>query len=393
MATEARVRLDYIDWLRVLAVMVLFIFHSGEIFTQWTFYVMDKALSPVIHGINAFIYQWHMPLFMFLAGMSSYFALNFRSGKMYLKERVDRLLIPLGFGILVVIPPLAYLRMFGDPDMVWHNGFEFNAPGPGYDKNFFEFYPDFFNGIYPNGNFEWGHLWFLAYLFTFSVIILPLFLYLKSEKGRGVIECLVRIVEKPFGIFSFSVPIIIIEVLLRWKFPNFQNLISDWANFFMFITVFLYGFIFISHEAFIHAIEKYWKIALAFGLILSVSISVADSIGFTLFQNEVHDYIFAMIIRGFNIWCCLIGIAGFGKRFLNIEGKFINYASEASLPFYIIHLFFVCLIGFFAIKLSWPIAGKYILIIILSFISAVIFYEFCIRRFNLIRFVFGQKSI
>jgi glucans biosynthesis protein C len=203
MTTKMEIRLNYIDWLRVLAVMVLFIFHSGEIFTKWTFYVMDTELSPVIHCINSFIYQWHMPLFMFLAGMSSYIALNFRSGRVFLYERVKRLFIPLIFGILVVIPPQAYLRMFGNPDMVWPKGFEFNAPGPGYDKNFFEFYPDYFNGAYPNGNLEWGHLWFLAYLFTFSIIILPLFLYLKSEKGRGIIDFFIRIVEKPPGHISF----------------------------------------------------------------------------------------------------------------------------------------------------------------------------------------------
>jgi glucans biosynthesis protein C len=159
----------------------------------------------------------------------------------------------------------------------------------------------------------------------------------------------------------------------------------------MFITVFLYGFIFMSHNAFMDAVDKYWKISLAVGVSLSIGISVTDLIGFKVFHHAVADYIFGMIIRGINIWCCLIGITGFGKRFLNSGGRFIKYASQGALPFYIIHMTFVTLTGFYIIALPLPVAGKYSLIIIFSFISAAIFYECFIRRFNGIRFFFGLK--
>jgi len=196
-------RFYYVDWLRVLAVLALFPFHAGQIYNdEVAFYVKDVVSNPVIMGINAFIYLWHMPLFMFLAGVGSYYALRFRSGGQYLVERLKRLLIPLIFGTLVLIPPLTYFRMFGDPNRVWPKGFAYNAI-PGFDKGYFEYYPDFFNGIYPNGNFGWGHLWFLAYLFTFSLIALPIFLYLKSEKGKWVIVSLKKLLRSPPGFFCF----------------------------------------------------------------------------------------------------------------------------------------------------------------------------------------------
>ena len=204
----------YVDWLRVLAVLLLFPFHAGQIYNEAPFYVKDNIPIPIIIFLCDFIYQWHMPLFMFLAGIGSYYALRFRSGKHYLFERFRRLLIPLIFGTLVLIPSVAYIRMFGNPDRVWHEGFSQNAV-PGFNKSFFAFYPDFFNGIYPNGNFEWGHLWFLAYLFTFSVVGLPIFLCLKSKNGRGVIDLFKEVVNKPLGIFLFFIPIAVIEVLLR----------------------------------------------------------------------------------------------------------------------------------------------------------------------------------
>ncbi len=381
----------YVDWLRVLAVLALFPFHTGQIFNEAPFYVKDQATSLLIMGNSDFIYQWHMPLFMFLAGIGSYYALRFRSGKEYLLERLKRLFIPLVFGTLVFIPPAAYIRMFGDPERVWHAGFSHNAI-PGFDKSFFEYYPDFFNGIYPNGNFEWGHLWFLAYLFTFSLIALPIFLYIKSGKGRWVISFFKKVVQKSAGIFLLFIPITVIEVLLRGRYPNMQNLISDWANFLMFITVFVFGFIISSDDTFGSAIDRHWKPALTIGLLIAIFLSAVYVLQIQTGLNETTGYILYMILRGICIWFCLIGFLGFGKRFLNRGGKFIKYAREAALPVYIVHLPTVVLMGFYAIKFDVPIAVKYFAIMILSLIGSVLFYEIAVRRFNFVRFFLGLKK-
>lgn len=384
-------RSHHVDWLRVLAVLFLFPFHAGQIFNEAPFYVKDDATSLLIIGISDFIYQWHMPLFMFLSGIGSYYALRFRSGKEYLIERSKRLLIPLIFGTLVLIPPVTYLRLFGDPARVWHKGFSGNAI-PGFDKGFFEYYPDFFNGIYPNGNFEWGHLWFLAYLFTFSLIALPLFLYLKSEKGGWVIDLLKRVVQKSGGIFLLFIPIALIEVLLRHAYPNMQNLISDWANFLMFITVFIFGFIMASDPAFGDAIDRNWKVALIIGVLAAFSLTVVYVAQIETGLSEFTNYILSMILRGICIWFCLIGFLGFGKRYLDRGGKFINYAREAALPVYILHLPVVVMVGFYVVKLELAVAAKYTTTILLSLLLSLLLYEIIVRRFNVIRFLLGLKK-
>ena len=381
----------YVDWLRVMAVLALFPFHAGQIFNEAAFYVKDNVTSLVIMGVSDFIYHWHMPLFMFLAGIGSYYALRFRSGKEYLLERLKRLVIPLIFGTLVLIPPVTYIRMFGNPNRVWHEGFSHNA-SPGFDKGFFEYYPDFFTGIYPNGNFEWGHLWFLAYLFTFSLISLPIFLHIISEKGSWVIDSFKKVVQKSAGIFLFFIPIAVIEVLLRDSFPNMQNLISDWANFLMFIIVFIFGFIMTSDARFGELIDRHWKAALTIGLLISLSLSIAHVMQIQTGLNEATFYIVEMILRGACIWSSLIGFLGFGRRYLDRGGKFINYAREAALPVYLIHLPMVVIVGFYIIKFDLPISVKYIFIIILSLISSVLLYEIVIRRLNFFRIFFGLKK-
>src|SRR5512140_3140440 len=100
-----------IDWLRVIAVLLLFPFHTARIFDVWeAFYAKNAEVSaPLTYGIIGFLNQWHMPLFFLLAGASTWFALGFRSGKAYAVERFKRLFVPLVFGLLVIIPPQAYL--------------------------------------------------------------------------------------------------------------------------------------------------------------------------------------------------------------------------------------------------------------------------------------------
>ncbi len=385
-------RYYYVDWLRVLAVLALFPFHAGQIYnSEAAFYVKDQVSNPFIMGINAFIYLWHMPLFMFLAGIGSSYALQFRSGATYLIERFRRLVFPLIFGILVLIPPLTYLRMFGDPDRVWPEGFAHNAV-PGFAMSYFEYYPDFFNGIYPNGNLDWGHLWFLAYLFTISLISLPIFLYLHSEKGRWVLESLKKVASAPYGIFLLSIPIAVFELLLRRAYPNMQNLISDWANFLLFSTVFIYGFIMASDDKFGEATERHWKVMLTSGVLIAVIMSVVFAARIQTGLSEDTYYIVEMLFRGISIWFCLIGFLGFGMRFLNRGGKFIQYATEAALPIYIIHLPIIGAIGFYLVKFDLPIAIKYFLILILSLISSILLYEVVVRRLNFVRYFFGLKK-
>ena len=87
----------YVDWLRVLAVLALFPFHAGQIFNEAAFYVKDNVSSPVIMVLCDFIYQWHMPLFMFLAGIGSYYALRFQVRQGIFARKVKAALYPTDF--------------------------------------------------------------------------------------------------------------------------------------------------------------------------------------------------------------------------------------------------------------------------------------------------------
>jgi len=108
--------------------------------------------------------------------------------------------------------------------------------------------------------------------------------------------------------------------------------------------------------------------------------------------NQDTYYFVEMILRGISIWFCMIGFLGFGRRYLNRKGKFIQYASEAALPVYILHLPVLGMIGFYVIQFDLPLVIEYLAILVLSLIVSVLVYEIAVRRFNFVRFFFGLKK-
>ena len=160
--TKLQRRYD-LDWLRVLAVLLLLYFHTAALFYTGDlgeFYVKNNRSSIEMECFVLFVHQWHMPLLFLLSGSATWFTLSFRTASEYVTERFKRLFIPFLFGTLVIIPPQVYYRLLSNSN---------------YQNSYTQFYPQFFNGIRPQGNFEWGHLWFIIYLFVFSLIALPLF--------------------------------------------------------------------------------------------------------------------------------------------------------------------------------------------------------------------------
>ena len=143
-----------LDWLRVFAVLVLLCFHSARPFDEWGWHIKNETVSGFITSILQFINIWHMPLFFLLSGSAAWFALSLRPERSFAKERVKRLLIPLVFGMAVIIPSQVYI------ERIFRGQFE---------GSYFSFYIVAFSGSYPEGNLSWHHLCFLLHHFCLWV--------------------------------------------------------------------------------------------------------------------------------------------------------------------------------------------------------------------------------
>jgi len=367
-----------IDRLRVLAVLLLFPFHSAWIFTPFFPYVSH---DPPILGFIAFlgfVHQWHMHLFFILAGMSTWYALRKRSPGQYLVERLRRLLVPLVFGTLVVVPPLVWCRLKGDPD---------------YTQSYLEFYPDFFDGVAPHGNFEWSHLWFVAYLLTFSVLALPLFAWLGRGGAARLTDGLAALCQRKGGLLLLGLPLALIEAGFRPGWPGLQNLVDDWANFLLYLTYFVYGYLLCSHEGLTRAIERNWRLARVLAIIGMLSF-------FTIHGLEIlpkgrpeytPGYMAFQFFRGFNSWCWIVWLLGWGRVQLDFGSRLLDYAREAALPYYILHHTPLMLTALVVIDWSIPAVIKWAIIVTSAFVATAVVYDLLVRRWWPVRLLFGMR--
>ncbi len=393
-------RRNDIDSLRVIAVILLIYFHTAMIFNIWSvFHIKNNELSLEATLFISFLNIWHMPLFFLLAGISTYYALDFRTGKTFAKERVKRLLIPLIFGILIVVPPQVYYERLAWWSETRHSPINFNG-------SYLEFYPQFFVGIYPNGNFSWHHLWFMWYLFFISLITLPIFLKLKNENGKERISNIASSFENGRKIFLFAIPLIIVNVSLRWIFPESHDFIFDWAAILHFLLIFIFGFIIVADSRFQDTIARNKGLALFFGIIIAIftltydaltyinSTSNSSSTAYTVTNPAllIMIYIIGMALWSFCVWCWLIAFLGYGRKYLNKQNSFINYASKIALPYYILHQTVIVVIGFYVIQWETSILIKYLVITTAALFITLLICEL-IKTNNITRFMFGMKLI
>ena len=244
MTTLSERRYD-LDWLRVLGVLLLVPFHVALIFVLDPYtimYIKDVVNSRLLAEATGFIHLWHMPMLFVISGSATYFALGFRSAGQYLRERFRRLFIPLIFGILTFVPLTMYIQ---------HS--KTLSFGQGY-AGFFRIDLNRLDGM--NGTFTPAHLWFILFLFVFSLVGLPLFLWLRSEKDKRTINALANVSQAPLNLILWGIPLTLAAA---------TNILGSFNPVYYFL-LFFYGYIFASDTRFQESINKLTWIALAFGL-------------------------------------------------------------------------------------------------------------------------------
>ncbi len=107
-------RKHYIDNLRNMTILLLFPVHTFMIWNDFgsQFYIWlgeSKILSTCIVLIN----PWFMPLLFVLAGISARYALEKRSTVEFIRQRIEKLLVPFLAGMVLLVPfQTLYARKF-----------------------------------------------------------------------------------------------------------------------------------------------------------------------------------------------------------------------------------------------------------------------------------------
>jgi hypothetical protein len=363
------------DWIRVFVFDILILWHVGLYFVSWEALVdwdlplKNNTQVSWLSWPMLFVRQWRLPILFVVSGMGTRFALSSRTGWQYIRERCMRLLVPLLAGILLLVPPVVYL--------------ERKTQGL-FENSFWSFYPSFFKGFYPDGNFSWHHLWFLVYLFLMSVISLPLFLYLRKS-GEIFFTSLKQGIRKtPLSLYIFAIPLIFVQVTLETRYPLTMALVDDWYAFSYYMLCFIWGFILASMG------KQSWRsmqdiryVSLILGLVLSLLILIMIHRG----ENPV----WIRIIKPLNTWSWILAIFGYASKYLNRESALLRYRNTMVYPFYIIHFTILLYLGYGMRNYSMHYAWKIILMIAGTYGTSFILYEYFISKIRWIRPIFGLK--
>lgn len=371
-------RIYYIDWLRVIAFGLLFVFHSFRLFDTYPWHLKNAETSIVINYIIEFMHSWRMYIIFLVSGAGTYFAMKSKRGN-FLNGRIKRLIIPYIFGVIVLIPPQKFL------EAIQQLGFE---------GNYLTFLTQLPQSLI-NENFGWNliwtgylgyHIWYLFYLFVQTILFLPLFkLFLKNQ--NKVCEQSDKLFRSFYTFWYIIIPFVLLEFLLRPLFPQYLN----WADFATFSLYFLLGLILQINQKIIFFIEKnaykFLLIAIICWSLYLINKTALDSISI---PEYTLNYLLSIILKNLNSISWVLAFIGLGKKFLDFNHRYLNDLNQGILPFYILHQTVIIIFGFFVVKWDLSIMEKFLIIFTSSFFVTIGLYQI-IRRNNMMRFFFGMK--
>jgi len=372
-------RLYYIDWLRVLAILGVFLFHATNVFNVTSWHIKNAEQSIVVTAIQAFFFPWGMPLFFVIAGAGTWFALKRRTSRQYIKERSHRLLIPFVVGSII----LSSIQLYFE----WSHKLQTGV----FAGSFVQFVSSLPWGPNPRIFGVVGyHLWFLGFLFMFSLLALPFFQWVRQGGGQRVISWLAQVCRHRGGILIFVLLPLIVKLGLQPFFP-YEH---DWADFFFLFSFFVIGYLVISDERLRQAVRRDWAITLAVGsLAFIVGVITTFSTGDLNIESSprnLQDFIWwgLFVICG---WCWTAFTLYIGIRFLNFSSRVLRYSQEAIVPFFVVHQPVIIIVAYFVVQLDAALVPKLLMVVIGSFLVSLALYQFVISRVGIFRVAFGMK--
>ncbi|MEH6536786.1 MAG: acyltransferase family protein [Psychroserpens sp.] len=376
-------RKHYIDWLRVLAFGLLFLFHSWRPFDQFPWHIKNEDQNFIFDLLTMFTHGWRMFLIFLVSGAGTWFALRSRK-KAFVMDRVKRLIVPFIFGIVLIIPPQRFYEwvMFRD-----------------FSGNYLDFliaYPSQQLGANMGSSLLlWfghlgTHLWFLPFLFVMTMCVIPLFK--KIQKGQLKFSWLKRIMQSNYGVFILVLPMILIRVILKPMYSEY----TDWADFLIYMLPFIYGFLFMSDPEFINIIKKKTYLFLVVGLISSIYFiysAFLDPLNIQEYMNPSYSlkHIELSVVSMLIAYSWILFFLGFFAKHMNFKHSILVPANISILPIYVLHQSLIIVFGYYIVGLELGTFTKFIIIACTAIPASILLYKL-IQTNNSLRFLFGMKK-
>lgn len=323
-------RLFFLDWIRILAFFVLVFYHVGMYYVSGDWHVKSPNAGPAIEPLMLLSSPWRLGLLFMVSGVAASFMVGKDGIAGFVRRRSWRLLVPLLFGMFVVVPPQAYFEVV-----------EKIAYAGSYTE-FMRLYVTSYEGFCRGQDCllmpTWNHLWFVAYLWVYTVVFAAI-VHLSGARFSAWSDSLARQLT---GWKIIGLPLLalaVVKLALHPRFPTTHALVDDWFNHAHYFVLFALGALMARQPLFWAQVDAIrWP---AFGIALAcwaaMVVSFAwpeDGIGRPVLEQLYNVQRVVYTLCG---WCAIVAACGFGHRHLGFDSKARRYLTEAVFPVYILH--------------------------------------------------------
>lgn len=363
-----------LDWLRALAFGLLIFYHAGFAWTGWGWHLDSDETLPWLAEAMRFTNRWRIPLIYMVAGGAIVLALGQRGARAFAIDRIRRLLLPLVFGVLVLVPPQVYLEQH------WRGQFS---------GSFLHWLPH----AYDRNNLAWNHLWFVAYVLLMTFVLLPFFLWARTSRGRAVQTAVAKVMVRASLHWLMAVPIALAMLLLGPITRNVNGLVGDWYGIASAALLMLYGgFIFNAPEMLALLDRQRW-IAVAVG---TLAFFALDLLVFHA-PPGAHVRVLGLPVfaplSAINMIGWLFAAVGLAHHYLQSRPRFLIQATEALYPFYMIHQTVTVITVYWLLRWRVPALPAFLLTALSTFGITALIYAGAVRPWPWVRPLFGLKPL
>ncbi len=365
-------RLFFLDWLRILAFAALVVYHVGMYYVSWDFHVKSPFAGPGLEPWMRLTEPWRMSLLFMVSGAATAHMLKAGPSRQLVRRRSAQLLMPLLLGVLLIVPPQSYFEVVQ----------KFGFSGDYFD--FLRLYFTHYQGFCSQGQClilpTWNHLWFLPYLWLYTLAISALL-----AVWPGALGVASRLVGRAFtgaGLFLLPVVwILTVRLMLFERFPSTHALWGDWFNHAIYIGMFMLGAIFATPETLWERLARWRWPAVAMAVCFWGVLVFSRPTG--LAQH---------VVVAFYQWGALVAAFGFAKAHLNHDSPLRLRLTDAVFPVYLLHQTVIIVASQWLLpaRLAPAIEGP--ILILAAFAVSYAGYEM-VRRVGFLRPWLGLKAL
>ena len=350
------------DWLRIGAFALLILYHIGMFFVPWGWHVkidptIDWAAIPM-YATNG----WRLPLLFLVSGYASAALVSKLGGAgAFARSRSARLLIPLAFGAVVVIPPQPWI------ELVTQHGYA-KSLGTFWISDYFRF-----------GTLEgivlptWQHLWFVVYLWVYTMLA-ALLLALVPAAARGRLADGAARLLRGWGL--------LIVPMLWWlalyaAFPGHDEthaLFDDGPAHLHYLMAFGVGWLLRMRPVLFESVARCWKVAAVLAVLAFLPIAWTE----WNWPGDTRPAEWAIVLfqvaRQVQGWAAIVALVGVADRFWNRDHPKRAMLAEAVFPFYIVHQTIIVVVGWYLLQAGVEALPSFLILLITTAMGCWLFY-------------------